>query len=113
MCLILRGLVVLKSCCSSEMIFFVSITGSVIKGWEIGVLTMKKGEVCIVTCQPDYAYGKAGSTKIPPNTPLQFEIELINWRGEDVSSDGNVMKAVLKKGIGHDRPNVGATVDGN
>ena len=73
---------------------------------------MRKGEVCLLTCQPHYAYGSSGSTKIPPDTALEFEIELLAWRGEDVSSDGSVMKAILQKGLGHDRPNIGATVDG-
>jgi FK506-binding protein 4/5 len=31
--------------------------GRVIKGWDLGVATMKRGEVAVLTCKPDYAYG--------------------------------------------------------
>ena len=47
----------------------------VIKGWEIGIATMKKGEIAVLTCAPDYAYGKTGSfSKIPPDSTLKFEV---------------------------------------
>lgn len=48
--------------------------GQVIKAWDIGVATMKKGEVAILTCDSKYAYGKAGSQKIPPDATLKFEV---------------------------------------
>jgi len=32
--------------------------GEVIKGWDEGVAKMSKGERAIITCPPDYAYGK-------------------------------------------------------
>lgn len=52
--------------------------GSVIKAWDIGVATMKKGEVAILTCAPEYAYGKNGSPpKIPPNATLKFEVSCL------------------------------------
>merc|ERR1719159_1048632 len=33
--------------------------GSVIKGWDVGVKTMKKGEVAKLTLSPEFAYGAA------------------------------------------------------
>ncbi|XP_063928022.1 FK506-binding protein 1-like [Zophobas morio] len=67
--------------------------GSVIKGWDIGVATMKKGELALLTCHPDYAYGKEGSGKIPPDSILNFEVELLNWiDGDDVLGDGRLFK---------------------
>ena len=49
--------------------------GGVIKGWDIGVATMKKGEKAVLTCKSEYAYGAAGSPpKIPADATLNFEV---------------------------------------
>lgn len=41
----------------------------------MGVSSMKKGEKCVLTCAPEYAYGKVGSPpNIPPNATLVFEV---------------------------------------
>lgn len=46
-----------------------------IKAWDIGVATMKKGERAILTCAPEYAYGAAGSPpSIPPDSTLKFDV---------------------------------------
>ena len=49
----------------------------VIKGWDIGVSQMKEGEVARLTCSPDVAYGRGGAGPIPPDSVLEFEVELI------------------------------------
>ena len=55
--------------------------GSVIKGWDQGVATMKKGEKAILRCRSDYAYGDSGSPpKIPGGATLDFEVELFDWQ---------------------------------
>lgn len=87
--------------------------GRVIKGWDVGVATMLRGEKCILTCTPDYAYGKAGSPpKIGPNETLQFDVELFNWRGQDITDDGGVIKYVLVKGDTYSTPEDGTIVEG-
>lgn len=54
------------------------ILGSVIKGWELGVATMKKGERAILTCAPEYAYGASGSPPtIPPDSTLKFDVSTL------------------------------------
>ena len=79
--------------------------GQVIKGWDIGVATMKKGEVAILTCAPEYAYGATGSPpKIPANATLKFEVELHYWKDTDVTNDGGVIKKILIKGEGYKYP---------
>ncbi|KAI1230950.1 hypothetical protein IHE44_0008386, partial [Lamprotornis superbus] len=65
--------------------------GQVIKAWDIGVATMKKGEICYLLCKPEYAYGSAGS--------------------EDLFEDGGIIRRIKRKGEGYSNPNEGATVE--
>ncbi|GLI70658.1 hypothetical protein VaNZ11_015595 [Volvox africanus] len=76
--------------------------GRVIKGWDIGVAKMKKGEKSVLICKPEYAYGAQGSPpKIPPNATLHFEVELLSWRStKDISGDGGVIKTIVQEGSG-------------
>ncbi|XP_032720207.1 peptidyl-prolyl cis-trans isomerase FKBP5 isoform X2 [Lontra canadensis] len=86
--------------------------GQVIKAWDIGVATMKKGEICHLLCKPEYAYGSAGSLpKIPSNATLFFEIELLDFKGEDLFEDGGIIRRIKRKGEGYSNPNEGATVE--
>ncbi len=51
--------------------------GSVIKGWEVGIASMRVGEVCELLLAPQMAYGAAGSPpKIPSNATLRFVVEM-------------------------------------
>uniref|UniRef100_A0A8C8S258 peptidylprolyl isomerase n=3 Tax=Archelosauria TaxID=1329799 RepID=A0A8C8S258_9SAUR len=88
--------------------------GEVIKAWDIAVATMKVGEICRITCKPEYAYGSAGSPpKIPPNATLIFEVELFEFKGEDLTEDedGGIIRRIRKKGEGYSKPNEGALVE--
>ena len=38
---------------------------------------MKVGGKARLTCPPETAYGKKGAGKIPPDTTLVFEVELL------------------------------------
>ncbi|KAH3766815.1 peptidyl-prolyl cis-trans isomerase FKBP4 [Pelomyxa schiedti] len=81
--------------------------GNVIKGWDEGVATMLKDEIAIFTIKPEYAYGSSGQGKIPPNSTLVFEVELLNWCEEkDVSEkkDKSILMKVLKEGEGWETP---------
>ncbi|XP_017334934.1 peptidyl-prolyl cis-trans isomerase FKBP5 isoform X2 [Ictalurus punctatus] len=85
--------------------------GQVIKAWDIGVCSMQKGEVCLLMCKPEYAYGSVGSPpKIPPNSTLLFEVELLSFRGEELTEDSGILRRIKVKGEGYSNPNDGATV---
>lgn len=54
----------------------------VILGWDLGVATMKKGEKCRFLLVSEYAYGKERVGPIPPNSTVEYEVELIGWEGQ-------------------------------
>jgi len=86
--------------------------GSVIKGWDLGVATMKKGEVAKFTLAPEFAYGDAGSPpKIPEKATLIFEIELISWVSkDDLFGDEGAVKTEVTAGTGWKKPKSGDEV---
>ncbi|XP_055298663.1 FK506-binding protein 59 isoform X2 [Sitodiplosis mosellana] len=90
--------------------------GVVVKGFDMGVSSMKKGEKAVFTFKSEYAYGASGSPpNIPPNATLIFEIELLDWKPEDLSprSNGGILRHVIKKPITRKTPNDGASVTVN
>ncbi len=55
--------------------------GQVIKGWDVGIASMVKGERAVLTCSPEYAYGEDGYPPvIPENSTLMFDVELIDFK---------------------------------
>lgn len=54
--------------------------GQVIRGWDQGFATMKRGEKAILKCRADYAYGDSPpGAGIPAGATLNFDVELIGF----------------------------------
>jgi FK506-binding protein 4/5 len=75
--------------------------GEVIKGWDVGVATMKRNEKAVLTIKPEYGYGARDAGSIPAYSTLIFEVELLDWEDElDISDKRNksLLKKLLKQG---------------
>ena len=61
----------------NEPIKFALGKGMVIKGWEEGLLLLRKGEKAIMTIPSELGYGSMQRGPIPANSTLIFEVELV------------------------------------
>ena len=53
-------------------------SGEVIPCLDNAFLQMHVGESASVTCPANMAYGEQGSGPVPPNTPIFFDIDVVN-----------------------------------
>lgn len=90
----------------SDMFQFTLGIGEVVKGWDVGVASMKHGESASFILTSEYGYGAAGSPPaIPPNATLKFTINLIGWSSDvDISGRGEpcLYKRALAGGPTHE-----------
>ena len=73
--------------------------GDVIKGWDEGVVGMKKGGTRQLTIPSDLAYGKEGKPpQIPADAPLIFDIELLSIgdKGDDDTEESEEKEEELE-----------------
>lgn len=70
-------------------------SGTVIAGWEKGLLGMKKGEIRRLSIPHYLAYGEKAQDKIPAKSRLFFEVELL-----DFVRPGKLVKSTTHPGQG-------------
>lgn len=67
--------------------------GSVVRGWEQGLYGFQVGGVRELTLPPEMAFGEAGDPgKVPPNTAVVYELELLDVKDPPPAPRQNSMK---------------------
>lgn len=68
-------------------------------GMELGLLSMRRGELARFLFKPTYAYGTLGCPPlIPPNTTVLFEIELLDFL-DSAESDKFCALSAVSSGV--------------
>jgi len=76
-----------------QPIYFILGAEQVLKGWEVILPIMSRGQKAKFTLPPEYAYGDKGYPPIiAPKAHLTFELELLNF-----TSFGNIERVTREK----------------
>jgi FKBP-type peptidyl-prolyl cis-trans isomerase FkpA len=69
--------------------------GRVIRGWDEGIMLLKKGTKAKFILPSAIGYGANGSGQIPANTILQFDVELLDFKKPESPKQDEVPKRAL------------------
>ncbi|PHT39431.1 Peptidyl-prolyl cis-trans isomerase FKBP65 [Capsicum baccatum] len=82
----------------------------VIDGLDRAVKKMKKGEVALITIQPEYAFGSSDAPQelavVPGNSTVYYEVELVSFEKEKESWDMNTQEKIEAAGKKKEQGNV-------
>ncbi|KAE8682803.1 Peptidyl-prolyl cis-trans isomerase FKBP65 [Hibiscus syriacus] len=89
---------------NGEPVTFKLGEGQVACGLDHGIATMKKGERVLFTLPPGFGYESEGGEGIPPDSIIQFDVELLSWiTVVDICKDGGIIKKIMEKGERNER----------
>lgn len=72
---------------------FIAKDGSMIKGMDVAIGSMKIGEKAKVILKPKYGYGEKGIPYvIPPNSEIEMEIKTLAWLGNQLRPESLFQK---------------------
>ena len=72
---------------------FAFADGSMIKGWDIGVGSMKVGETAKFMVKSTYGYGTKGvSPVVPPDADIELEVKILAWLGNQMAPESLFQK---------------------
>eukprot|EP01038_Epipyxis_sp_PR26KG_P005858 gene5858-8081_t len=67
--------------------------GSLIKGWDLAVDSMRIGEKAKIICSAPYAYGEKGiANVIPANAEIEINIKVLAWLGNQLRPESLFQK---------------------
>ena len=64
--------------------------------WDKAVRDMRPEEYAVLECPSSMAYGSAGSTSVPPDTPIITDIYVLGCRNRDRKTIASYLMAFLK-----------------
>ncbi|KAL8026880.1 hypothetical protein ABFX02_14G058200 [Erythranthe guttata] len=86
----------------NDLFEFKTDEDQVIEGLDKAVATMKKGEVAVLTIDPQYAFGSSESKQdlavVPPNSTVYYDVELVSFVKEKESWDMNTEEKIEAAG---------------
>ncbi|XP_031107401.1 peptidyl-prolyl cis-trans isomerase FKBP65-like [Ipomoea triloba] len=92
------GTVFVKKGYDEEPFEFTIDEEQVIDGLDKAVKTMKKGEIAVVTIQPEYAFGSSESPQelavVPGNSTVYYEVEMVSFIKDKESWEMNTQEKI-------------------
>jgi hypothetical protein len=97
------GTVVESTRDSTQAFSFTVGRKQVVRGLDIGIKTMRCGEIAKFTIDSEFAYGTNGC------------LPSVQWKLIDITNkkDGRVRKRIITPGVGYDMPHMGSNCDIN
>ena len=77
---------------------FIVNNTNVIRGWDSAFTKIPRGTTATFLIPPELAYGEVTQTRIPPNSPLRFDVELLWLVGDPLPDNYTDNETKIKSG---------------